>query len=160
MRHARAQPPCSPPGKSITSDDANFDGTSTYAGSAKGVYRQKPLEVGSFAPNAFGLYDMHGNVWEWIADCYTTNYMGAPTDGSAAPDVPNCQRVMRGGSWIDSPRLLRSAARGHVPSHTRFIYRGFRVARVLAGEPQSAPTGEKTVTCPIVPGYGSGEALP
>ena len=135
-------------GNSITSDDANFDGTSTYAGSAKGVYRQKPLEVGSFAPNAFGLYDMHGNVWEWIADCYAGNYMGAPTDGSAALDVPNCQRVMRGGSWIDSPRVLRSAARGHVPDYTRFIYRGFRVARVLAGEPQSSTASEKPATCP------------
>jgi formylglycine-generating enzyme required for sulfatase activity len=135
-------------GKSITSDDANFDGTSTYAGSAKGVYRQKPLEVGGFAPNAFGLYDMHGNVWEWVADCFTSNYMDTPTDGSAARDVPNCQRVMRGGSWIDSPRVLRSAARGHVPAHTRFIYRGFRVARVITGDPQSATASEELVPCP------------
>lgn len=135
-------------GNSITSDDANFDGTSTYAGSAKGMYRQKPLEVGSFAPNAFGLYDIHGNVWEWIADCYAGSYVGAPTDGSAALDVPGCQRVMRGGSWIDSPRVLRSAARSHVPAQTRFIYRGFRVARVLAGVPQSKTTSGKKATCP------------
>jgi len=118
-------------GGSISTRDANFDGTSTYGSGEKGEYRKRTLEVGSFAPNAFGLYDMHGNVWEWVQDCHTANYDNAPADGAPVAEIAGCQRVMRGGSWIDSPRVLRSAARGHVPAHTRFIYRGFRVARKI-----------------------------
>lgn len=118
-------------GATISVADANFDGTSTYGGGEKGAYRKRTLEVGSFAANAFGLHDMHGNVWEWVADCHSSNYAAVPADGSPAPHIPGCQRVMRGGSWIDSPRVLRSACRGHVPSNTRFIYRGVRVARQL-----------------------------
>lgn len=118
-------------GSTITTAQANFDGTNTYGGTAKGAYRQRTLEAGSFPPNAFGLHDMHGNVWEWVADCYVGSYDAAPSDGSAVPEVPGCSRVMRGGSWIDAPRVLRSAYRGHVPPGTRFIYRGFRVVRTL-----------------------------
>jgi formylglycine-generating enzyme required for sulfatase activity len=118
-------------GSTLTTNDANFDGTNTYGGSAKGEYRQRTVEVGSFPSNAFGLHDMHGNVWEWIADCYADTYVNAPSDGSASAEVDDCPRVMRGGSWIDSPRVLRSANRGFVPSNTRFIYRGFRVAKSL-----------------------------
>lgn len=118
-------------GATISSDEANFDGTNTYSGSATGVYRKRTLEAGSFAPNAFGLHDMHGNVWEWVADCYRETYTEAQPDGSPGAGIAGCQRVMRGGSWIDSPRVLRSASRGHAPSNTRFIYRGFRVARTL-----------------------------
>ena len=118
-------------GSTVTTKEANFDGTNTYGGSAKGEYRQRTLEVGSFPSNAFGLHDMPGNVWEWVADCYVETYVNAPSDGSASAEVPGCHRVMRGGSWIDSPRVLRSAYRAHLPSNTRFIYRGFRVARSL-----------------------------
>lgn len=118
-------------GGTVTTKEANFDGTNIYGGSVKGEYRQRTLEVGSFPSNAFGLHDMHGNVWEWVADCYVDSYVNAPSNGSASAEVPDCPRVMRGGSWIDSPRVLRSAYRGSVPSNTRFIYRGFRVARPL-----------------------------
>lgn len=118
-------------GPAITTSEANFDGTNTYAGSKPGDYRKRTSEVGSFAANRFGLHDMHGNVWEWVADCYFGSYDTAPADGSAVAEADGCQRVMRGGSWIDSPRVLRSAARGHVPPNTRFIYRGFRVARAM-----------------------------
>ncbi|MEQ1717968.1 MAG: formylglycine-generating enzyme family protein [Hyphomicrobium sp.] len=118
-------------GATITTGQANFDGTSTYGGSAKGVYRQKTLEVASLAGNAFGLFDMHGNVWEWVQDCYGDTHDGTPADGSARAETPDCPRVLRGGSWIDSPRVLRSANRGRMPPAARFIYRGFRVARGL-----------------------------
>lgn len=115
-------------GSAITTDLANFDGTGSYGGSAKGRYRQQTLEVGSFPANAFGLYDMHGNLWEWVQDCYQA-YEGAPADGTARPDVADCARTLRGGSWIDHPRVLRSAYRGQLNPAARFIYRGFRVAR-------------------------------
>ncbi len=70
-------------GETITTDLANYHGDYTYASGPKGVYREQTTDVGSFPPNAFGLYDMHGNVWEWCADLWHDNYNGAPTDGSA-----------------------------------------------------------------------------
>jgi formylglycine-generating enzyme required for sulfatase activity len=117
-------------GKTITPDQANFEGNYTYGGSAKGVYRQKTLEVGSFQANAFGLYDMHGNAWEWVEDCYKDSYAGAPTDGSAVPDTQRCPRVLRGGSFGNDPRNLRSASRLRYPPDYRFGV-GFRVARTV-----------------------------
>jgi formylglycine-generating enzyme required for sulfatase activity len=88
--------------------------------------------VGSFKPNAFGLYDMAGNVSQWVEDCYHANYDGAPPDGSAWTTRANCSlRVVRGGSWFDPPPILRSAFRfGHV-SDSRSHLVGFRVARTL-----------------------------
>ena len=77
------------------------------------------LEVGSFRPNAFGLYDMHGNVWEWVEDCWHTNYTGGPSDASSWTDRCNERsRVLRGGSWIDPPRIIRSAYRSrNIPAY-------------------------------------------
>jgi formylglycine-generating enzyme required for sulfatase activity len=118
-------------GPTISADQANFDGTSTYAGSGKDLYRQRTMEVGSFPANAFGLHDMHGNVWEWVEDCFSDNYIAAAINGKPPLGDPGCQRVLRGGSWIDSPRALRSAYRSHVSPDARFIYRGFRIARTL-----------------------------
>lgn len=116
-------------GMSISTNEANFDGTTAFGATRKGAYRKQTMHVGSFAPNGFGLHDLHGNVWEWVQDCYVASYEHVPADGSPAASSSGCQRVMRGGSWIDSARVVRSAARGHVPANTRFIYRGFRVAR-------------------------------
>jgi formylglycine-generating enzyme required for sulfatase activity len=116
-------------GSTITTDQANFDGTNTYAGSPKGIYRQRTLEVGSFPQNRFGLHDMHGNVWEWVNDCYAGPYSTAKTSPTPPSEKDGCSRILRGGSWIDSPRVLRSAYRGKMKSNARFIYRGFRVLR-------------------------------
>ena len=82
--------------------------------------------VGSFPANGFGLYDMHGNVWEWCFDLWHSNYEGAPTDGTAW-DGEDIDRVLRGGSWNFDPRDCRSASRGgNSPDHTDFDA-GFRV---------------------------------
>ena len=88
--------------------------------------------VGSFPQNAFGLHDMHGNVWEWVADCGNDSYRGAPSDGSAWLRGNCDRRVMRGGSWISVPNWVRSAARiMYAPENSRFSDDGFRVARTL-----------------------------
>jgi len=88
--------------------------------------------AGSYSPNAFGLYDTAGNVFEWTADCVTKNYAGAPTDGSARADGDCSKRVNRGGSWTSNPTGLRSAYRGwDNASSTRVVDLGFRVAREL-----------------------------
>jgi formylglycine-generating enzyme required for sulfatase activity len=118
-------------GKTITTDQANFDGSYTYNGSRKGKNRGKTVEVGSFAPNEFGLYDMHGNVSEWTEDCYHDSYQGAPSDAVALTTGSCNYRVDRGGSWINVPRYLRSAIRGRSSSGFRDNYLGFRLARAL-----------------------------
>jgi formylglycine-generating enzyme required for sulfatase activity len=86
--------------------------------------------VGKYSANQFGLYDMHGNAWEWCADYWHSNYENAPTDGRewlAENDGNNLNRVLRGGSWGDYPGLCRSASRNYLDSGTRFDYDGFRV---------------------------------
>lgn len=83
----------------------------------------------SFA--AAALYDMHGNVWEWVQDCTSDSYDKDSNGGRSGNATADCPRIMRGGSWIDAPRVLRSAYRSSLPPQTRFIYRGFRVARSL-----------------------------
>ena len=99
-------------GETITTKLANYNGTNTYANEPKGEYRQETIEVGSFPRNAFGLCDMHGNVWEWCQDTWHDNYNGAPTDGSAWIENGNDpRRVLRGGSWLLNPALCRSAYR-------------------------------------------------
>jgi formylglycine-generating enzyme required for sulfatase activity len=100
------------------------------------VYRNTTLEVGSFEPNAFGLHDMHGNVWEWVEDCYKDSYTGAPVDGSAAISGDCTYRVMRGGSWNSEPMQLRSAHRIMSQPNQRILRNdGFRVRRPLSPKP-------------------------
>ena len=99
-------------GETITGELANYNASNTYAEEAKGEYRQQTTRVGQFPPNAFGLYDMHGNVWEWCADTWHDNYDGAPTDGSAWIENGNNNRSpLRGGSWCYYPDNCRSAFR-------------------------------------------------
>jgi formylglycine-generating enzyme required for sulfatase activity len=118
-------------GRTITPEQANFDGDQTYGGGAKGVFRVKTIDVGSFQANAFGLHDMHGNLWEWVQDCYKYSYAGAPTNGNAVADAAGCSRVLRGGSRIDDPRDLRSASRRRDGFVYRYRLYGFRVGRTL-----------------------------
>jgi len=90
--------------------------------------------VGRFQPNAFGLFDMHGNVSEWVADCWHDDYDNAPTDGSAWTTAPCEHRVVRGGSWLDNWHDLRIAKRQAVLPYFRVHIYGFRVARTLTAE--------------------------
>ncbi len=115
-------------GPTLSTDLANYVGEHVYAGGPVGVYRHVTTLVGSFPPNAFGLYDMHGEVWEWCADPWHATYAGAPVDGSvwASGGDPK-QRVMRGGSWHDTPDSCRSAVRSKFPPAEGEDYIGFRV---------------------------------
>ena len=119
-------------GATISADQANYDSSYTYGSGQKGRYRGRTVQVGTFSPNAFGLHEVHGNVWEWTQDCWNEDYAGAPID-SRARETGECdQRVMRGGSWGDVPWLLRSADRGKSEPGIRGPRIGFRVARTLS----------------------------
>ncbi len=120
-------------GDRITTGQANYDGTLTsYNRSPKGEWRQATVAVSSFGANPFGLFNVHGNVWEWVEDCWHDNYNGAPTDGSAwTTGCSNDERVLRGGSWIDGPAGLRSAMRYSNTAGSRVSFVGFRLARTL-----------------------------
>ncbi|MBW4463918.1 MAG: SUMF1/EgtB/PvdO family nonheme iron enzyme [Pegethrix bostrychoides GSE-TBD4-15B] len=125
-------------GATVTTDLANYQGTDwvyqgkTYSGSygdaPKGKFREQTTDVGTFPPNAFGLYDMHGNVWEWCQDHWHDDYQGAPTNGSAwLSEDKNTVRVLRGGSWCDDPWLCRSATRVYDVAEVHNSNNGFRV---------------------------------
>ena len=119
-------------GSTISTDQANYDGNFTYGSGRKGVYREETVPVGSFPANGFGLHDMHGNVWEWVEDCWHDSYASAPADGSVWTSGGDCSlRVLRGGSWFSSPVNLRSATRNGSTTGNRDSYFGFRVARTL-----------------------------
>jgi len=116
-------------GETITTDLANYVGEYIYQSEPKGIYRHTSTEVGQFPPNAFGLYDMHGNIWEWCADDWHDNYTGAPVDGSAWKSrYESAFRVMRGGSWHEPPINCRSATRLKMDARDGDDLFGFRVA--------------------------------
>jgi len=94
-------------------------------------YGARTAPVGSFRPNAFGVYDTIGNVWEWVEDCWHATYAGAPADGGAWVEGDCKSRVIRGGSWLNDARFLRSAHRNTLYYEYRRSNTGFRVARVL-----------------------------
>ncbi|WP_066426092.1 formylglycine-generating enzyme family protein [Anabaena sp. 4-3] len=123
-------------GETITGELANYDASNTFADEPKKEYREKTTVVGSFKPNAFGLYDMHGNVWEWCQDHWHDDYQDAPEDGSAwlidADDNDNQIRVLRGGSWYVNPVNCRSAYRSRDDPVYDGVNDGFRVVCVGA----------------------------
>ncbi len=120
-------------GETITPDLVNYNGNSPYGSAPKGEYRQQTTDVGIFPPNAFGLYDMHGNVYEWCQDTWHDNYNGAPTDGSAWIDNQNSYRLLRGGSWFNNSGYCRSANRGRDYPDDIGNNDGFRVVLEVAG---------------------------
>jgi formylglycine-generating enzyme required for sulfatase activity len=129
-------------GESITTDLANYSGmdykdsqwSGSYGKGPKGIQRQQTTPVGTFPPNAFGLYDVHGNAWEWCQDTWHSNYNGAPNDGSAWIDKnDNNSHSLRGGSWINRPRFCRSAYRYHNLRDNAVV--GFRVVCEAASKP-------------------------
>lgn len=105
---------------------------------------------GLFRPNRFGLYDMNGNAWTWVKDCYFDSYKDAPADGTPRLAEDCESRVLRGGSWLNSSRLIRSASRIHSSPGTRESIFGFRVARTLQPAPANPPPEHALATsaCP------------
>ena len=122
-------------GPKLTTYQAVFDGRRAFNGGPKGIRAAQTEEVGRFKPNSFGVYDMHGNVSEWVSDCWHKSYEGAPSDGSSW-DTPaersTCSsKVRRGGSWYNAARDLRSAQRRRFSTRLKSYEVGFRVARDL-----------------------------
>jgi formylglycine-generating enzyme required for sulfatase activity len=117
-------------GGAITTAQANYNGV-PYGGGAKGEYRGRTEPVDSFAPNPWGFFQVHGNIYEWTEDCGRDNYQGAPGDGSAWASGDCGARVIRGGSWDYEGEYLRSASRLAYATDTRDVWLGFRVARSL-----------------------------
>jgi formylglycine-generating enzyme required for sulfatase activity len=118
-------------GATISPDVVNYDGDCPYGNAPKGVYRETTTDVGSFPANSFGLYDLHGNVWEWCQDTWHENYQGAPNDGSPWLNDNN-SRLRRGGSWLFNAWNSRSAFRGKETPDCRGNYIGFRLALPLS----------------------------
>ena len=142
-------------GETISTEQANYNGQEAYGKGETGVNREQTTTVGSFPANAFGLHDMHGNVWEWCDDVWHDNYEGAPINGSVwAQGGEPGHRVLRGGDWLFSPKDCRSARRLHFSSGLDYILTGFRIVcssespetEVEQKESERPPLGELHVT--------------
>lgn len=117
----------------ISPAKANYDSNHSYGGSGKDSkgYREKAVPAGSLPANPWGLHEVHGNVSEWVQDCYEDSYAGAPMDGSAVEGT-NCEfRVMRGGSGDYIPDWLRSASRDWYEAASGHYRVGFRLVRTF-----------------------------
>jgi len=134
-------------GKCINSDKANFDGTQAIRRCSAGIYRAGTIPVGSFPPNAFGLFDMHGNVYEWVQDCYAKGY------GKAfLPEKNACSaHSMRGGSWNSDARHVRSANRDFLIPTARQDNVGLRLARTIIPAKSVQPKPVKPAAAKIDP---------
>jgi formylglycine-generating enzyme required for sulfatase activity len=121
-------------GNSITSKFANYVGTLTYAEGAPSDFRGSTVAVDKFPPNNWGLYQVHGNVWQWVEDCYHENYEGAPSDGSPWIEDTCKFHILRGGCWLSGPKELRSASRSRADENGKSRFISFRVARDLESD--------------------------
>jgi eukaryotic-like serine/threonine-protein kinase len=118
-------------GDTISSSIVNYDAARPYKRAPKETCRGKATAVGIFPPNLFGLYDMHGNLWEWCLDEWFADYIDAPTDGSSRGDLKTrdemSQRVVRGGSWFSQGQMCRAASRNSLFASSQHNHYGFRV---------------------------------
>ena len=114
-------------GETLTSEIANYNGEHIFKNEPRGLYFHATSEGGKFPPNAFGLYDMHGNLMEWCEDAWLDDYSSTPRDGSAYQNHNIQYKVARGGSWHDTPQLCRSAARIRFLQSDAEEYVGLRV---------------------------------
>ncbi|WP_199230834.1 formylglycine-generating enzyme family protein [Azospirillum sp. TSO5] len=136
-------------GATITPEQANYNGNSPYADGPKGLYRKSTASVGSLPPNAWGLYEMHGNVWEWCADGQR-DYTAEEATDPRGPESAGADRVLRGGSWNSHARFARAACRyGYHPDDRNYLI-GFRCARVQEGN-QASPKDAAEPTAPALP---------
>jgi formylglycine-generating enzyme len=127
-------------GKNITSEQVNYNGNYPYVGGKKGAFRERTVPVGSLPPNAWGLYEMHGNLWEWCADWYR-DYSSDAQINPTGPDT-GANRVLRGGSWINGGRNVRSAHRRRIVPGKRDHGFGFRLALGQRAGKGEAPARE------------------
>jgi formylglycine-generating enzyme required for sulfatase activity len=121
-------------GSTISTEQANYNGNITHGGGAKGEWRKATVPVDRFSANPWGLYNVHGNVWEWTEDCWNDKNGGNPGDGTPRTTGDCSLRVLRGASFNNFPHTLRAARREREPHGSRIDAVGFRVMRSLSGE--------------------------
>ncbi|WP_298916599.1 formylglycine-generating enzyme family protein [uncultured Algimonas sp.] len=131
-RAGQPLPFSTPTGRGISALEANFNGKFPYGpGTIEGEYKRQTVPVGSYPANSFGVHDIHGNVYEFVSDCYVAGHAGHPGDGSPRRDG-NCDaRIIRGGSWVTHGYQMRAAKRLRYTMDHRYDDFGFRLARTI-----------------------------